>query len=107
MISGTGGVGKTGLAVHWAHRVAGRYPERPVLRGHCADRPPRWTPPTCSNASATRSGASPACRRGSRSARRLYRSLLHDRRMLILLDNAAGAAQVRPLLPGAEAAASW
>ncbi|MEU4695969.1 AfsR/SARP family transcriptional regulator [Nonomuraea dietziae] len=99
VISGTGGVGKTGLAVHWAHRVADRYPDGQFyvdLRGQAAPLDPADVLERFCNAlGVTRLPA------GLEERTALYRSLLHDRRMLILLDNAAGAAQVRPLLPGA------
>lgn len=102
-VSGTAGIGKTALAVHWAHQVAGRFPDGQLyvnLRGF---------DPTGSVM-----GPTEAVRRflGALDvpARRipadleaqaaLYRSLLADRRMLIVLDNARDTAQVRPLLPG-------
>ena len=103
-LSGTAGVGKTALAVHWAHRVAGRFPDGQLyvnLRGF--DPPaPVISPPTRSAASWTRS----ACRRSasrpaSDAQAALYRSLLAGRRVLVVLDNARDAEQVRPLLPGA------
>jgi DNA-binding SARP family transcriptional activator/tetratricopeptide (TPR) repeat protein len=100
-VAGGGGVGKTSLAVHVAHRIRDRFPDgqlyadlggtdqRPVtpedvlarfLRGLGID--PATVPPDPDERAAA------------------YRSVLSDRRVLIVLDNARDAAQVRPLLPG-------
>ena len=105
-IGGTAGVGKTALAVHWAHQVAGRFGDGQLcvnLRGF----DPSGTPVTADEAirgfldalgtPPERIPASPEARVG------LYRSLLADRRMLILLDNARDEQQVRPLLPATPA----
>lgn len=103
-ICGTAGVGKTALAVHWAHRVAARFPDGQLyvnLRGfdpsgrlvdssdavrrllEALGVPPHRTPTNLDAQAA------------------LYRSLLARRRMLVLLDNARDTGQLRPLLPGA------
>src|SRR2546423_5314520 len=103
-IDGTAGVGKTALAIHWAHRVVGQLSDGQLyvnLRGFdpggqamdpaavvrafldALDIPPARIP--------TDPDAQTA----------LYRSLLVDKRVLIVLDNARDSAQVRPLLPGA------
>ncbi|MEU4338723.1 tetratricopeptide repeat protein [Micromonospora lupini] len=102
-LSGTAGVGKTTLAVYWAHRVADRFPDGQLyvdLRGfdstgtvvtaveavrgflEALEVPPERIP--------THLPAQVG----------LYRSLLAGRRMLVLLDNARDADQVRPLLVG-------
>ena len=104
VLAGTAGVGKTTLAVHWAHRIAGRFPDGQLylgLRGYDpsgqAVRPAAavrefldalQVPPH-------RIPDGPAAQAG------LYRSLLAERRMLVLLDNARDADQVAPLLPAA------
>jgi tetratricopeptide (TPR) repeat protein/transcriptional regulator with XRE-family HTH domain len=102
VISGMAGVGKTALALHWAHRVAGLFPGGQLyvnLRGF----DPSGTSVTAPEAirgflnalgvAPERVPASPEAQAG------LYRSLLADRRMLIVLDNARDEQQVRPLLP--------
>jgi DNA-binding SARP family transcriptional activator/tetratricopeptide (TPR) repeat protein len=101
-IGGTAGVGKTALAVHWAHQVMGRFPDGQLyanLRGYDPARP---LPPGDALAGFLRSlgvsGADIPPETEERAAR--YRSLLVGKRMLILLDNAGSADQVRPLLPG-------
>ncbi|WP_422739105.1 BTAD domain-containing putative transcriptional regulator [Micromonospora sp. WMMD729] len=102
-IAGTAGVGKTTLAVHWAHRVAHRYPDGQLyvnLRGFDLDGravspgealrgflealhvPPQRIPTDLPGQAA------------------LFRTLLAHRRVLVLLDNARDDEQVRPLLPG-------
>ncbi|HEV7709357.1 MAG TPA: tetratricopeptide repeat protein [Asanoa sp.] len=100
LLTGAGGVGKSALAVLAAHRAAGRHPGGCLyvdLRGASADAAPsephdvllgflralgvRTAPATVDEASA------------------LFRSTTADRAMLVVLDNAGSAAQVRPLLP--------
>ena len=100
-IRGTAGVGKTALAVHWAHQVAGRFPDGQLyvnLRGFDPDQPLSAADALAGflRALGVPGHAIPADE-AHRSAR--YRSLLAGRRMLVLLDNAGSAEQVRPLLP--------
>jgi DNA-binding SARP family transcriptional activator/tetratricopeptide (TPR) repeat protein len=105
-IGGTAGIGKTALAVHWAHKVADRFADGQLyvnLRGfdpcgvpaapEAAIRgfldalgvPPEQIPP------------------GPQAQAGLYRSLLADKQMLIVADNARDEQQVRPLLPASPA----
>jgi DNA-binding SARP family transcriptional activator/Tfp pilus assembly protein PilF len=102
-VSGTAGVGKTALAVRWAHRAVSHFPDgqlyvnlrgydpgQPVLAGHAL-------------AGFLRSLGLPGpdipTELEERASR--YRTLMSGRRMLVVLDNAGGSEQVRPLLPGA------
>jgi DNA-binding SARP family transcriptional activator/tetratricopeptide (TPR) repeat protein len=102
-IGGTAGVGKTALAVHWAHRVAARFPGG-QLYVNLGGFDPSGSPVAPGEAirgflgalgvTADRFPSGPAAQAG------LYRSLVAGRQMLILLDNARDEQQVRPLLPG-------
>jgi DNA-binding SARP family transcriptional activator/Tfp pilus assembly protein PilF len=103
-ISGTAGVGKTALAVHWAHRMVDRFPDGTLyinLRGY--DPGGQVTEPTEAVRRFLDALGIPAQRipadLDAQSA--LYRTVVAGRQMLIVLDNARGTAQVRPLLPGA------
>jgi DNA-binding SARP family transcriptional activator/Tfp pilus assembly protein PilF len=102
-IGGTAGIGKTALAVHWAHQIAERFPDGQLyinLRGF----DPSGTPVTPADAVRRFLDAlhTPARQIPSTAEAQqdLYRSLVAGRRMLIVLDNARDTDQVRPLLPG-------
>jgi len=101
-VSGTAGVGKTALAVHWARRVRAAFPDGQLyvnLRGYDPGRP---VPAGDALAGFLRALGLP----GQDIPRELderaaaYRTLLDGRRMLVLLDNASTVKQVCPLLPG-------
>jgi tetratricopeptide (TPR) repeat protein/transcriptional regulator with XRE-family HTH domain len=101
-ITGTAGVGKTALAVHWAQQVRHRFPDGQLyinLRGYDQGPPLR---PIEALARFLHALGLPAEQVpvDLEEAASLYRSLLADRQMLILLDNAGHPDQVRPLLPG-------
>lgn len=99
-ISGTPGVGKTALAVHWAHRVRDRFPDGQLfvdLRGYDARQPVHVGDALAAFLRALGRDEVPVDI-DERAA--TYRSLLAGRRMLVVLDNAATVEQVRPLLPG-------
>ncbi|WP_413760855.1 ATP-binding protein [Streptomyces sp. MMBL 11-3] len=102
-IGGSAGVGKTALALHWAHRVRGHFPDGQLyvnLRGFDHEHAP--VPPQTALGHMLRSlGVAPAdIPADLDELTRTYRSRLVDRRLLLVLDNAASADQVRPLLPG-------
>jgi hypothetical protein len=102
-MSGTAGVGKTTLAVHWAHRVVGTFPDGQLyvnLRGF--DPAGTAVEPAAALHGFLVALGVPAAQIPTETDERtaLYRSLLATRQMLLLLDNATDAAQVRPLLPG-------
>ncbi|MBA2894041.1 AfsR/SARP family transcriptional regulator [Nonomuraea soli] len=103
-IDGMAGVGKTTLAVHAAHRLAGRFPDGQLfvdLHAHTPGQPP--IEPGAALETLLRQLGLPAERIPLLLAERaaLWRAELTDRRAVIVLDNAGDTEQVRPLLPGA------
>lgn len=102
-VSGTAGVGKTALAVHWARQMSNAFPDGQLyvnLRGF--DDGGAVSPARAVRAFLDALGVPPQnIPRGLDAQAALYRSQLAGRRVLILLDNARDAGQVRPLLPGA------
>jgi tetratricopeptide (TPR) repeat protein len=102
VISGTAGVGKTALAVQWAHRVRDRFPDGQLyvnLRGY--DAGPPISPEQALDGFLRALDVSPdKIPIGVEARAGLYRSQLDGGRVLVVLDNANTAEQVRPLLPG-------
>lgn len=103
VIHGTAGVGKTALAVHWSHRVSSRFPDGQLvvnLRGFDPDHPPA-DPGEALGGFLRALGVDPGrIPHDTEERAALYRSTIADRRLLVVLDNAATVDQVRPLLPG-------
>jgi len=101
-VAGTAGVGKTALALNWAHQVTDRFPDGQLhvnLRGFDLSGTP-GTPEAAIRSFLDALGVAPQrIPPGPEAQAGLYRSLLADRRMLIVLDNARDERQVRPLLP--------
>jgi len=105
VIGGTAGAGKTALAVHWAHQSAAEFPDGQLyvnLRGF----DPSGTPVGPEDALRWFLGAFGVTEEqipdSIEAQAALYRSVLAGKRVLVILDNARGAAQVRPLLPGSQ-----
>ncbi|MET7520166.1 BTAD domain-containing putative transcriptional regulator [Streptomyces sp. NPDC005480] len=105
-IGGAAGIGKTALAVHWAHQVRDHFPDGQLyvnLHGFDHDRQP-LEPGEALELLLRSLGLSASEIPPHHEAQgRVFRTLLADRRMLVLLDNAASAEQVRPLLPSSPA----
>jgi DNA-binding SARP family transcriptional activator/tetratricopeptide (TPR) repeat protein len=102
-VSGTAGVGKTALAVQWAHRVAASFPDGQLyvnLRGY--DPGGLALDPAEAVRGFLDALGMPAHRipAGLDARAALYRSLLAGKRVLVVLDNARDVEQVRPLVPG-------
>jgi DNA-binding SARP family transcriptional activator len=101
-ISGTGGIGKTALALRWSHEVAAEFPDGQLyvnLRGYDPGGVP-LTPAEAVRGFLDSMGVPPTEVPESLEAQAaLYRTMLADRQVLILLDNARDPDQVRPLLP--------
>jgi DNA-binding SARP family transcriptional activator/tetratricopeptide (TPR) repeat protein len=102
VITGGAGVGKTALAVHWAHLTAEEFPDGQLyvdLRGHSGTAPVATLDALTSllHGLGVPMARIPA---DERQAAALYRSEMAGRRMIVVLDNARSAEHVRPLLPG-------
>ena len=105
-ISGMPGVGKTALAVHWASRAASRFSDGQLhanLRGFDAAGQPAKPGDIIRGFLEALQVPADKIPVGLDAQAALYRTLVASRRMIIVLDNARDAAQVRPLLPGSAA----
>ncbi|MEW1836389.1 tetratricopeptide repeat protein [Nonomuraea angiospora] len=103
-IDGMAGVGKTALAVHAAYQLAPRFPDGDLfvdLHGYTRGMAAADPADTLARVLGVLGVPGESIPRHLDDRAALYRSMLADRKMLIVLDNAADEAQVRPLLPGA------
>lgn len=102
VVSGMPGIGKSTLAVHWAHRVATRLPDGQLyadLRGY-SDQPPEFSTDVLDRFMRSLGVPDNRIPPDLPDKQALYQSLLADRRVLVVLDNAATSEQVLPFLPG-------
>ncbi|MFJ3404638.1 AfsR/SARP family transcriptional regulator [Promicromonospora sp. NPDC090134] len=103
VVDGPGGVGKTATVLHWAHRASDHFPGGTLyvnLRGYFPTNTP-LAPAVAVRQLLDTLGVPPARIPDDADAQAaLYRSVLADRRVLVVLDNARDVEQVRPLLPG-------
>ncbi|MGZ3140695.1 BTAD domain-containing putative transcriptional regulator [Lentzea chajnantorensis] len=105
-INGIGGVGKTALAVQWAHQQADRFPDGQLyvnLRGFDSQAEPADPMLVARDFLVALGFASHEIPTSGEPLVAAYRSALAERRMLLVLDNARDVEQVRPLLPGGAA----
>lgn len=102
VIAGTAGAGKTALTLRVAHQLRDRYPDGQLFVNlHGYDTGPPLAPQRALERFLRALGVAPqAVPMDLEERAELYRSMLAGRRMLVLLDNAATAGQIRPLLPG-------
>ena len=103
-LDGMAGIGKTALAVHTAHRIADRFPDGQLfidLRGDTRGLDPLSADDALAYLLRALGVAPRSIPSDTRARTTLYRTKLTDSRTLIVLDNAANAGQVEPLLPGA------
>ncbi|MDL5202176.1 BTAD domain-containing putative transcriptional regulator [Streptomyces sp. ALI-76-A] len=106
-LAGIGGVGKTTLAVHVAHQARGAFPDGQLYVDLQGAGSRAAEPETVLGSFLRALGTADSAVPDSLEERAaLYRSMLDGRRVLVLLDNARDAAQVRPLLPGTEGCAA-
>ncbi|HEX6472369.1 MAG TPA: tetratricopeptide repeat protein [Streptosporangiaceae bacterium] len=101
LIQGMPGVGKTALAVHWAHRIARRFPDGQLfvdLRGH-SSRAAMTAREALGQMLLALGVPGEKIPDGDDAQAALFRSYLADRRMIVILDNAASSDQAHPLLP--------
>ncbi|GAB2754283.1 transcriptional regulator AfsR [Streptomyces bullii] len=106
-LAGIGGVGKTTLAVHVSHQARAAFPDGQLYVDLQGAGPRAAEPETVLGSFLRALGTADSAIPDSLEERAaLYRSVLDGRRVLVLLDNAKDAAQVRPLLPGTEGCAA-
>jgi len=101
VVYGPGGVGKTALSLHWAHRVSARYPDGQLFLDMGGHDPATALPVTEALTNLLTGLGLPAAQIPTDLAALvgMYRSALHQRRVLLLLDNAASVDQISPLVP--------
>jgi tetratricopeptide (TPR) repeat protein/transcriptional regulator with XRE-family HTH domain len=102
-IGGMAGVGKTAFAVHAAHRLAGRFPGGQIflpLHGHTPGQQPVDPADALASLLATAGVAAGQIPPGLEARMGLWRDRLAGQQLLLILDDAVGSEQVRPLLPG-------
>lgn len=103
LITGIAGVGKTGLAVRWAHRAAAHFPDGRLfadLRGYDEEHEPTVASDVISRFLRSLGVPSDQIPPEPEALVALYRSVLAERQVLVVLDNVRSYAQLRTLLPG-------
>ena len=102
-IGGMAGVGKTAFAVHAAHRLARRFPAGQIflpLHGHTPGQQPVDPADALASLLLTAGVSAAQIPAGLEARMALWRDRLAEKQLLLILDDAAGSEQVRPLLPG-------